>query len=343
MAKINDAIGISESFVRFQEKLSRIATIQRPVLIIGERGTGKELAARRLHYLSKRWQNPLISFNCAAMPSELIESELFGYEAGAFTGAAKQRVGRFEAADTGTLFLDEIGSIPLVAQEKVLRAVEYSTFERVGSSVAQEVDVRIIAATNADLPHLVAEGKFKADLLDRLAFEVLHLPPLRERREDIILLANHFAVSMAHELGRDYIPEFSDTCVDELLEYEWPGNIRELKNVVERAVCHNDALISELVLNPFPDMSKPLAEKTSEEKVLAESARQPAKTPGAETEFAFPLSLKDRVSGYELAIIKSALKETHFNQRKAASVLSLTYNQFRGLYRKYEDELLRQS
>ena len=156
-----EALGESEAFMEFQERVSRVAQVDRPVLIVGERGTGKELAVSRLHYLSRRWQGPLVALNCAALSPSVLESELFGHEAGAFTGAAKRRLGRFEAADNGTLFLDEIGLIPVTIQEKILRVVEYSQFERVGGSKPVRVDVRIIGATNADLPKLADEGKFK--------------------------------------------------------------------------------------------------------------------------------------------------------------------------------------
>ena len=174
---LEEALGQSEQFLEFQEKLSRVAPIDRPVLLIGERGTGKELAASRLHFLSNRWQGPLVALNCSALTPSLIESELFGYEKGAFTGADRRRSGRFETADKGTLFLDEIGSIPMEVQEKILRVVEYGTFEPVGSSRSIEVDVRIIAATNADLTALAEKDRFKRDLLDRLSFEALILPP----------------------------------------------------------------------------------------------------------------------------------------------------------------------
>jgi psp operon transcriptional activator len=226
---MSEALGQSEAFLEFQESLSRVAPINRPVLLIGERGTGKELAATRLHFLSKRWQDPLVALNCSVLTPSLIESELFGYEKGAFTGAEHRRTGRFETADGGTFFLDEIGNIPMEVQEKILRVVEYGTFERVGSSESLEVDVRIIAATNADLMSLAAEGTFKQDLLDRLSFEVLFLPALRERKGDILLLANHFAVRMAFELGREEIPRLSDEAISALEGHSWPGNIRELK------------------------------------------------------------------------------------------------------------------
>ena len=232
----SEALGQSEPFLDFQEKLSRVAPVNRPVLLLGERGTGKELAASRLHYLSKRWQGPLVTLNCSALSPTLIEAELFGYEKGAFTGAEKTRVGRFEAAHNGTLFLDEIGAIPMIAQEKILRVVEYGFFERVGSSAPTEVDVRIVCATNADLPAMADRGEFKRDLLDRLSFEVIFLPPLRHRGEDILLLANHFAARMAFELGHPETPFFSRQAETALQNHTWEGNVRELKNVVERAV-----------------------------------------------------------------------------------------------------------
>ncbi len=234
--RVEEALGHSEAFLAAQERLSRVAKVDRPVLIIGERGTGKELAARRLHFLSPRWEQPLVALNCSALTPTLIEAELFGHEAGAFTGATRRRAGRFEAADGGTLFLDEIANIPVEAQEKILRVVEYGTFERVGSAESIHVDVRIVGATNADLTALVREGRFKQDLLDRLSFEVLYLPPLRDREGDVTMLANHFAARMAFELGREEVPVFGDAAMAELEAYAWPGNVRELKNVVERAV-----------------------------------------------------------------------------------------------------------
>ena len=172
-----EAIGQSEIFLEFQERLSRIARVNRPALLVGERGSGKELAVSRLHYLSPRWQGPLLALNCAALSPSLIESELFGHEPGAFTGAVGRRAGRFEAADGGTLFLDEIGQLPLEVQEKLLRVVEYASFERVGGSQPIQADVRIIGATNADLAELARQGRFKTDLLDRLSFEVVFVPP----------------------------------------------------------------------------------------------------------------------------------------------------------------------
>ena len=327
---VTDALGQSEPFLEFQERLSRVAPINRPVLLVGERGTGKELAAARLHYLSNRWQAPMVALNCSALAPSLIESELFGFEKGAFTGALQRRVGRFESADRGTLFLDEIGSIPLEVQEKILRVVEYNIFERVGSSESVEVDVRIIAATNADLSDLARKNLFKKDLLDRLSFEVLFLPPLRERKEDIALLAGHFAGRMALELGWKEIPVFSEEAVRTLQNHAWPGNIRELKNVVERAVYRSDsANITDIELRPF--------DSPYERRIP--SARQ--QTPRSEIEAPDPrallgLPLKAAVWELKRSMLITALRKARYNQKKAARILGLTYHQFRGLYRRYQ-------
>jgi len=327
---VTEALGQSEPFLEFQERLSRVAPINRPVLLIGERGTGKELAAARLHYLSNRWQAPMVALNCAALSPSLIESELFGYEKGAFTGALQRRFGRFESADRGTLFLDEIGTIPLEVQEKILRVVEYNVFERVGSSESIEVDVRIIAATNADLNDLARKNRFKQDLLDRLSFEVLFLPPLRERKEDIALLAGHFAGRMALELGWDEIPAFSDEAIAALEKHSWPGNIRELKNVVERAVYRSDAAtITDIDFHPFYSPYKipppPVSKKTP----------APEMAP-AESDYWLGQPLKAAVWELKVKMLEMALEKAKYNQKKAARILGLTYHQFRGLYRQYQ-------
>ena len=328
-----EVIGQSEIFLDFMEKLSRVAKVDRPVLLIGERGTGKELAVAKLHYLSPRWQGPLVALNCAALAPTLIESELFGHEEGAFTGATRRRMGRFESASGGTLFLDEIGNIPLEVQEKILRVVEYRTFEQVGSSKPIHADVRIIGATNADLPTMTAEGRFKRDLLDRLSFEVLFLPSLRERMGDILLLTNHFAARMAFELGRQEVPEFSDEAVTALEGYRWPGNVRELKNVVERAVYRSDAaLITDIIFDPFhPSYGEVLTKDTEakgEPRVLTKTRPVPLEKPFSEA-----------VLELEIKLLKSALETAQFNQRRAARILGLTYHQFRGLYRKHKGQL----
>ncbi len=331
-ATIPEALGESDAFLAFGARLSQVALVDRPVLLIGERGTGKEIAAIRLHYLSKRWNGPLVTLNCAALAPSLIESELFGHEAGAFTGAVRERAGRFEVASGGTLVLDEIGHIPLEAQVKILRVVEYGTFERVGGSQPVRVDTRIIGATNAHLPALVDQGKFLRDLLDRLSFEVLVLPPLRDRREDIPLLTNHFAARMAQELGRGGIPEFSEGAMQKLLDYSWPGNVRELKNAVERAVhASGSDRIDEIVFDPF-------ASYPPQESAPAITSPQPASTsPTQQAEDSLPLT--EAVKALEIRRMRQALTACRYNQRRAARHLGLTYHQFRGLYRKYTAEL----
>jgi psp operon transcriptional activator len=326
-----EALGQSEIFLEFQERLSQVAPVNRPVLLLGERGTGKELAANRLHYLSKRWQGPFLTLNCSALSSSLIESELFGYERGAFTGASQRRMGRFEAADGGTLFLDEIGNVPMEVQEKILRVVEYNTFERVGSSESIDVDVRIIAATNADVLDLVARNRFKEDLLDRLSFEVLVVPPLRDRGEDIMLLANYFAGRMAVELEWEEIPHFGSEAVKALESHDWPGNIRELKNVVERAVYRSQSIsISEIVFDPF---SSPYQKKRTDPQVGEVNPDQ-ATTVSPDL---VPRPLKEAVWELKVRMLENALSRAKFNQKKAAEILGLTYHQFRGLYRRYKE------
>ncbi len=332
MTTPQEALGQSETFLDFQERLSRAAPIDRPVLLLGERGTGKELAATRLHFLSRRWQGPFVTLNCSSLAPSLVEAELFGHEKGAFTGADKRRTGRFEAAHNGTLFLDEIGAIPMEAQEKILRVVEYGSFERVGNSVPIEVDVRIISATNADLPRRCETGRFKPDLLDRLSFEVLYLPPLRQRSGDILLLANHFAQRMAHELKIEPLPVFSAQASRALTTHPWNGNVRELKNVVERAVYRaQDRTIREIVFNPFVS---PYGELPGP----VEPDRQPPK-PVEEVPDFTTMPLKSAVATLEILLVRRALSISRHNQKRAADILGLSYDQFRGIVRKHGEKL----
>ncbi len=319
-----EALGRSEAFLAFNERLSAVARVDRPVLILGERGTGKELAAGRLHFLSPRWAGPLMALNCAALAPGLIEAELFGHEAGAFTGAAGRRAGRFEAADNGTLFLDEIGNIPLSVQEKILRVVEYGSFERVGGTAPVQVDVRIIGATNADLAGLSRKGRFLPDLLDRLTFEVLELPPLRRRQGDVMLLARHFAARMASELGLGTVPGFSAQAERDLCAHPWPGNVRELKNVVERAVFRSGGgEIEQVELDPLGRERRPDPEPA------------PAPAPQAADPRPLPRDLKRAVTDFERDLIKRALAQCRHNQAEAARRLGLSYHQLRGLLRKH--------
>ena len=246
-------LGESPAFLGVLEAVSQIAPLEKPILIVGERGTGKELIAERLHFLSNRWEGHYLKMNCAAISDSLLESELFGHEAGAFTGASRTHQGRFERAHGGTLFLDELAHTSVLVQEKLLRIIEYGEFERVGGKKTLQCDVRLVAATNEDLPRLAAAGKFRSDLLDRLAFDVITLPPLRERPGDVMLLAEHFAINMSAELGREVFAGFTAGAREALRRYPWPGNVRELKNVVERCVYRAEAeeLVDEIVLDPF--------------------------------------------------------------------------------------------
>ncbi len=333
-------IGEAPVFLAALERVSKAASIAKPVLVIGERGTGKELIAARLHYLSPRWDQPLVKLNCSALTESLLESELFGHEAGAFTGATKRHIGRFERADQGTLILDELGTIPPRMQEKLLRVIEYGEFERVGGDETISVDVRIVGATNEDLPAKAARGDFRADLLDRLAFDVITVPPLRARRSDIPVLAYHFAVNITAQLSRAFFPDFSEEVQGELLRYAWPGNVRELKNAIERSVYRMEDLESELetlIINPF-ESAYPLA--------TAPAATQTIATPvvAVADEPTIPCVLKEEVAALEMGLMRDAMRTTRHHQKNAAELLGLNYHQFRNLARKHglSDEFGRQ-
>ncbi len=323
-------IGQSPAFLSVLDKVSKLAAIERPVLIIGERGTGKELIAQRLHYLSARWDQPLISLNCATLSEGLIDSELFGHESGAFTGARGQHKGRFERAEGGSLFLDELATSPLLVQEKLLRVIEYGEYERVGGDKSMSANVRLICATNANLPEMASQGEFRADLLDRLAFDVIQLPPLRHRTEDILLLAEHYAIRMCREIGLEYFAGFSLSAQNALLSYHWPGNVRELKNVIERAVYQHgqqQTPIDTLQFNPFevewhPDKQTPQQE--------VEQPKQPL------SKLEFPIDYKTWQAEQDIELLTHAMQQAKFNQRKAAELLGLSYHQFRGMIRKYQ-------
>jgi len=338
-----EALGQSDTFLEFQEQISKVAPIDRPVLILGERGTGKELAASRIHFLSQRWQKPFVTLNCSALTPALIGSELFGYEKGAFTGASSRRTGRFEKASSGTLFLDEIGTIPMEVQEKILRVVEYGNFERVGSSESIHVDVRIVAATNVNLSLMAQSGEFKPDLLDRLSFEVIYVPPLRERKGDIPFLSSHFAGRMAFELGWEEIPKISFLALKSLEAYDWPGNIRELKNVIERAVYKSSSgVIKEISFNPFcnPYENNRLEnKKTSFQTDIAVSDQPRDNGFAGAMDQVLKKPFKEAVGELEFYLISNALKACRFNQKKAAVKLGLSYDQFRGIKKKYADRM----
>lgn len=235
IAKEYEMIGASLPIVELKKQIEIVAPTSGWALITGENGTGKELVARAIHTLSQRSSKPFVEVNCAAIPEDLIESELFGHEKGSFTGATTQRRGKFDLANEGTLFLDEIGDMSLKTQAKVLRILQERKFERVGGSRTIEVDVRVIAATNKDLPGQIAAGQFREDLYYRLNVIPFHVPPLRERRQDIPLLANHFLAFFCRKEGRE-IKALADDAMAALVDYSWPGNVRELKNLIERLV-----------------------------------------------------------------------------------------------------------
>lgn len=335
-------LGESPAFLEVLELVSQIAPLNKPVLVVGERGTGKELIAERLHYLSQRWDQEFLKMNCAAINETLLETELFGHEAGAFTGAQKMHHGRFERADRGTLFLDELASTSPLVQEKILRVIEYGEFERVGGSKTLTTDVRLIAATNEDLPALARQGKFREDLLDRLAFDVITLPPLRARPEDIPLLAEHFAVSMATDLEREYFPGFTSAARKVLQNYHWPGNIRELKNVVERSVYRSedpDDPVDLISLDPFESPHRPAQPSSVVSRSVSEDdadARTATVVPPVPAVNDFPIDFRQSVQDYEIGLIKSALAASQFNQKKTAEALGVTYHQLRGYLKKYD-------
>ena len=320
-------IGEAPVFLEMLEHVSRAAPLSKPVLVVGERGTGKELIASRLHYLSDRWESSVVKVNCAALTETILESELFGHEAGAFTGAVKTHVGHFERADGGTLILDELATISLRMQEKILRVIEYGEIQRVGGSETLQVDVRIVGSTNSDLRKLAEDGKFRRDLLDRLAFDVITVPPLRERLEDILPLAYAFAINMASELKRELFSGFGPRASSSLLRYDWPGNVRELKNTIERSVYRQpdpEKAITRIAFDPFdsPFQIEPAGTKP----VLRLREKRPP---------LLPMRLTERLEETEKEFLRAALEKARFNQTIAAELLDLSYHQLRGKLRKY--------
>ena len=293
-------VGRSDSMRAIFRAVERIAKAEATVLVTGESGTGKELVARAIHENSPRAAGPFVAVNCGAIPSELIESELFGHEKGAFTGATDRRAGRFEAADGGTLFLDEIGELALAVQVKLLRALQERTFERVGSSKPMTVDVRIVTATNRDLQADVASGNFREDLFYRVAVVPIALPPLRERREDIRLLIDHFMAKRAPD------KKFTAAALGSLDGYGWPGNVRELENAIEHglALCDGDLIGQD-------DLPISIG-RTGQAEALREEWRQGG------------LGFEETVQRFESDILREALESHRWNQTKTATALGIT-------------------
>lgn len=333
-------IGQSSAFLDAVERASRAAPLNRPVLVVGERGTGKELIAERLHRLSSRWDGPLVTMNCAALPETLIEAELFGHEAGAFTGATRVREGRFEEADGGTLFLDELGTLSMGAQERLLRAVEYGEVTRIGSSRPVRVDVRIVAATNEHLPNMVEAGKFRADLLDRLCFEVITLPPLRVREGDVEVLSEYFGRKMAAELGWPGWPGFGEVATRAMENHLWPGNVRELRNVIERAVyrwADPSQPVDYIQFDPFESPWRSGIATSAPTHATVDSDS------GNDARFSTDLSqvvdvsdFREATEKYEKAVLEQALAKSRYNQRQTAKALNLSYDQLRHTLKKHD-------
>lgn len=303
-----EIVGKSPQIESMVEQIRRVAKIPRPLLIMGERGTGKELVARAIHFLGSSSKQPIITVNCAAFSDSLLESELFGHEKGAFTGADSTRRGKFEQADGGTLFLDEIGNMSLTFQQKILRVVEYGTYTRVGGMHELKTNVRIIGATNCDLQERIASGEFLPDLYDRLAFDEIQVPPLREREGDIQVLMHHFAMQFEREIPAFRGKRFSAAAIKELNRYPFPGNVRELKNVIERAVYRDTT--DEITPSDLGLQSPRISKGTSG-------------------------GYQEQLASFARELIETALLQSGNNQAEAARQLGLTYHQFRHYYQKH--------
>jgi psp operon transcriptional activator len=348
-------IGQSQAYLAILDRVSDSAVLERPVLLVGERGTGKELIAKRLHFLSPRWEKVFITVNCAAFTDERLDEELFGES---FLDGREDTNGKFYHADGGTIFLDNIDSVSPRLQEKLMGAVEYGRYEASGEHAEQEVDVRVISASAVDLPAAVERGEFRVDLLDRLAFEVLTLPPLRARRDAILPLSDHFGRKIAAELGADSFPGFTAEASEALLARPWKGNVRELKAVIERNTARAwlaDETLADpigggpsgpLEFDPFADPHRLKGDTRPDHR-----PRRPAPTaplmgydlppledmpqPTPQTETVEMSGFQDRVLAFERKLIDEAMRVSNNHQGKAAERLELTYHQFRGLMRKH--------
>jgi len=303
-------IGTSGPVREMYEQVSQVAKTNTTALIRGESGTGKELIAHAIHYNSLRAKKPFVKVSCAALPDSLIESELFGYEKGAFTGAQQRKKGRFELAEGGTLFLDEIGDINLATQVKLLRVLQEREFERLGATDTVKVNVRVIAATNQDLEKVIAEGKFREDLYYRLNVFTIFVPPLRDRKADLLLLVDHFLEKFSREHGK-IIKRISTPAIDMLMAYHWPGNVRELENALERSVLVCDG------------------------HVIHGHHLPPSLQTGESSGTVTRVSLIDAVAAYEKDLMMDALKTTRGNGAKAARLLATTERVFNYKVRKY--------
>jgi Nif-specific regulatory protein len=312
----HNIIGNSHNMRAVYEQVALVARSNTTVLLRGDSGTGKELIAEAIHYNSLRAEKPFIRVNCAAIPETLIESEFFGHEKGAFTGAVARKRGRFELADNGTIFLDEIGDLSPMTQVKLLRVLQEQTFERVGGTETIKVDVRVITATNANLENLISNNAFREDLYYRLNVFPIYLPPLRERKTDILLLADHFMLKYGRQQSKS-IRRISTPAIDMLMRYHWPGNVRELENCIERAVL----ICKDQVIHSY---HLPPTLQTAESSNTVPS-----------------LNLEKAMASYEKELIQDALKSTNGNQAKAARLLDTTERIVRYKVGKYEIDLSR--
>jgi DNA-binding NtrC family response regulator len=305
----DNIIGRSEAMQEIFATIERVAPTRATVLLAGESGVGKDLIARAIHFHSPRRDRPLVKINCSALPENLMESELFGYEKGAFTGAVGSKPGKFEQADTGTVFLDEIGDVPAAIQVKLLRILQEREFERLGSNVTRHIDVRVIAATNQDLRAALEQGTFREDLYYRLNVVPMNIPPLRERKQDIPFLANHFLRKLAPDSGHA-VEGISDAAMEKLVGYHWPGNVRELENVIERALilCRGGQLEADDIKLEMAPRSRPSGDSNQQHHFLPEG-----------------LTLDQ----YEQELIREALRRADGNKSQAARLLGLTRNALR--------------
>jgi len=309
---LQNLIGISDKMQEVFKTVLKAARTRATILLIGESGTGKELIAKAIHYESDRSKGPFIAINCAAIPENLLEAELFGYEKGAFTGALISKPGKFELANGGTIFLDEIGDLPLSLQAKLLRVIQDKTFERIGGTKPIKVDIRIIAATNKDLEKMVKNGSFREDLYFRLNVIPIFLPPLRERKEDIPLLIDHFLKKFNKEYKKNIT--INKSAMEKLINYSWPGNVRELENTIERLVILAEK--EEITLNDLPFYIR----QDNGSKIIGVNLKN---------------SLPNQIELIEKKAIEEALKACNYNQTKAAKMLGLTKRQINYKIKKY--------
>ena len=344
-------IGQSQAYLAILDRVSDSAVLERPVLLVGERGTGKELIAKRLHFLSPRWEKIFITVNCAAFTDERLDEELFGQS---FLDGREDTNGKFYHADEGTIFLDNIDAVSPRLQEKLMGAVEYGRYQASGEHAEQEVDVRVISASAVDLPGAVSRGTFRADLLDRLAFEVITLPPLRARRDDILPLSDHFGRKIAAELGAERFPGFTAEASEALLARDWSGNVRELKAVIERNTAKawladetlsnpiGGGLAGPLIFDPFAGPHRlqdagpaPQTNMQTNIETAPPPTHEAPPRPDDTSNLPPQAGFQTRVLAFERKLILEAMQVSENHQGKAAERLELTYHQFRGLMRKH--------